>query len=227
MALLLLLALVGTAHAADEAQVLRLKGEQLAAQDRCAEALPALREARRLDPDDAGAALLEGQCAIREGSYADAVTALEQARQLDPGLAEAAGFLGVAHYHLGDIDRAAEELKEAERGLPPDSPALAQVYLYRGLVLLERADAAQAAADLERASSLAPELVDPAATYFAGRAWQAAADRERADQALRRVIEQAPGTVWAREAELALETRVRRPGTVAGIDLGVGQDRGR
>ena len=96
------------------------------------------------------------------------------------------------------------------RGFAPDSPALAQVYLYRGLVLLDRADAAQAAADLERASSLAPQLVDPAATYFAGLAWQAAADRERAQQALRRVIEQAPGTVWAREAELALEQRVRK-----------------
>jgi tetratricopeptide (TPR) repeat protein len=191
----------GIARAADEAQVLRLKAEQLAAEERCDEALTVLRRARALDARDARAALLEGQCAIRLRRYAEAIAPLEDARRLDPGLAEATLYLGVAQFHQGDLDAADRELTEAARLLPES----AEAQLYHGLVLLERAENAQAAAALERAADLDPGAVDPAASYFAGRAWEAARERERAEQALGRAIAAAPGSEWAKEAERALE----------------------
>lgn len=202
----------GIAEAADEAQVLRLKAEQLAAQERCEEALDVVRRARSLDAGDARTALLEGQCAIRLRRYAEAIAPLEDARRLDAGLAEAALYLGVAHFHRGDLDAAERELAEAARLLPQS----AEAQLYQGMVLLERAENARAAAALERAADLDPGAVDPAASYFAGRAWQAARERERAEQALGRVIAAAPGSEWAKQAERALERaaspyRPRRP----------------
>jgi tetratricopeptide (TPR) repeat protein len=199
----LLLAGTGAARAADEAQVLRLRAEQLAAGDRCGEALPVLQEVRRLDPGDASAALLEGECEIRLGRYGRAIAPLEDARRLDPQLSQATLYLGIAQFKTGNLELAEKNLTEATR-LFPDS---AEAHLYRGLVLLERADSLEAAAVLERASTLAPQSVDPAASYFAGQAWLAAADRERGERALRNVIEQAPDTAWAREAESALANR--------------------
>jgi tetratricopeptide (TPR) repeat protein len=203
LAAVLLLASAGAARAADEAQVLRLRAEQFAAADRCGEALPVLQEVRRLDPGDAGAALLEGECAIRLGRYGQAIASLEDARRLDPQLSEATLYLGIAQYQTGNLELAEKNLTEAAR-LFPES---AEAHLYRGLVLLERADTAEAAAALERASTLAPQSVDPAASFFAGQAWLAAADRERGERALRNVIEQAPDTPWAREAENTLADR--------------------
>jgi tetratricopeptide (TPR) repeat protein len=200
------------ARAADEAQVLRLQAEQLAAEERCDEALAVVRRARALDAHDARTALLEGQCAIRLRSYPEAIAPLEDARRLEPGLAEATLYLGIARFHQGELDAAERELAEATRLLPEN----AEAQLYQGLVLLERAENAQAAAALERAADLDPGAVDPAASYFAGRAWQAARERERAEQALGRAIAAAPGTEWAKEAERALEGsearyRPRRP----------------
>ncbi len=87
--LLLMLAGAGPAHAADEAQVLRLRAEQLAGRGQCAEALPIVREARRLDPLDSAAALVEGECAMRVGQYTRAVQPLRDARRLDPSLSAA------------------------------------------------------------------------------------------------------------------------------------------
>lgn len=196
----------GVARAADEAQVLRLRAEQLAAQGRCADALPVARQARALDAGDARAALLEGQCAIRLKRYGEAIAPLEDARRLDPSLARAALYLGIAHYHRGDLDRAEEELAAAAGPLGES----AELELYRGLVLLERARAGEAAEALERAAALDPRTADPAASYFAGRAWQSADQRERAARALRRVIDQAPGTPWATEAERALASAAAR-----------------
>jgi tetratricopeptide (TPR) repeat protein len=208
LALALGLALAAAARAADEAQVLRLRAEQLAAEEHCAEALTVIREARRLDAGDARAALLEGECSIRLGRYGEAIPPLEDARRLDPRLPEATLYLGIAQYRTGDLASAERNLTEATRRLPES----AEARLYRGLVLLERADNAQAAADLERASMLSPRSFDPGAAYFAGQAWLAAADRERGEQALRSVIERAPGTPWAQEAERAL---ARRGGSTA------------
>ena len=83
----LLCALAGAAHAADEGAVLRLRAEQLAAEDRCEEALERARRARELLPNDAAAALVEGRCALRLNRYGEAIAALEDVRRLAPDTA--------------------------------------------------------------------------------------------------------------------------------------------
>ncbi len=201
--MLALLLVASPALAADEGRVLRLRAEQLAADGRCEEALPVLRRARSADPTDARAALLEGECLIRQGDYVAAIVPLTDARRLDPELGEAALYLGVAAFHAGDLDTAGPALEDAVRLLPNN----AQAHLYHGLVLLDRAQATEAAASLERASTLDPSF-DPVASYFAGRAWQAARERRRAEKSLKRVVAEAPGTSWADEAERALESGV-------------------
>jgi tetratricopeptide (TPR) repeat protein len=198
--LLLLAASPLPARASDEARALLLRAEELASQDRCEEALPRARRAAELAPQEARAALVEGRCALRLGRYGEAIAPLERARRLDPALRGVALDLAIAHYHQGQLAAADLELKTAERESPDD----ARVVLYRGLLLLRSADSAEAAATLERAGGLDAEI-DPAASYYAGLAWEYARDRERARQALERVQRDAPDSEWAREAGLALE----------------------
>lgn len=195
------LVLAAPARAADESVALGMRGEQLALEERCGEALALLRRARELDPKDARAAFVAGQCQIRLTRYAEAIEPLEEARRLDPELApEATLYLGIAYFHSDDLDAAERELEAAVEALPNH----AEARLYRGLVLLERADAARAVAELEAAADVDP-VVDPVATYYAGMAWHMARERERAEKALQHVIRSAPETRWAREAERALE----------------------
>ena len=77
-----LCALAGAVRAADEGAVLRLRAEQLAAEDRCEEALERARRARELLPDDARVALVEGRCALRMNRYSEVIAPLEDARRL-------------------------------------------------------------------------------------------------------------------------------------------------
>lgn len=190
----------GPARAADELEVVRLRAAEAAAEGRCEDALAAARDARALGPATAQLALIEGQCDMRLRRYEEAVAPLEEARRLDPSNAEATLYLGIALYHAEKPDAAERELDEAVR-LLPDS---AEARLYHGLVLLERADSGEAALELQRAADLDPQT-EPMASYYAGRAWQAARQRDEAEQALRRVVADAPGTPWALEAERALE----------------------
>ncbi len=200
------LSLAPAAHAQEESVVLRLRAQRLAAQGRCEDAIPLLRRVREQTPGDARAALLEGMCAVQLSRYAEALAPLERARQLGAEPGEPDLYLTIAYYHLGDLARAASALEGAEAALPDR----AEVQLYRGLLLLHRAESRKAAAALERARTLDAQAVEPVASYYAGLAWQGAKDRARAQEALRRVQEQAPGTAWAEQAERALERSLER-----------------
>jgi tetratricopeptide (TPR) repeat protein len=197
----LLLVSASVTKAADEGAVLSLRAEQMVANGDCAGARDLLRRARSADPQDSRAALLQGLCAIRAQDYAAAIPPLTTARELDPSSDDAVLYLGIAQYQLGDRDAAAETLDEAVKRQPDN----AEAQLFYGMSLLQRARGAEAAAALEQARSLDPGQVDPAASYFAGRAWQVAEDRDRAEAALERTIAQAPGTPWAEEAQRALD----------------------
>lgn len=190
----------GVATAADEAAVLRLRAEQLAAQDQCEEALVRLRRARELAPEDARSALVTGRCALRLNRYEAALGSLEEARRLDPGVQGVAIDLAMAHFHRADYVSAERELANAERAMPDDP----RVALYRGLLLLQRAQDVEGARALERAGRLDQDI-DPLASYYAGLAWERARDRARAEEALRRVQSEAPGSDWAQQASLALD----------------------
>jgi tetratricopeptide (TPR) repeat protein len=177
-------------------------GRRLALEGRCQAALPELERARAAAPRDADLALLLGECAIRLGRYADAERALEDAHALAPGRADVAFQLAVARYHLGNFEGSDAALREAEAA----GATGAEPELYRGLLLLQRAEAPRAAAAaLERARSEGGAAVEPMASYYAGLAWLRAEDQGRAREALRRVTREWPDTEWAREAKLALE----------------------
>jgi len=186
--------------AADEAPVLRQRAEQLAAADRCEEALPRARRARELDPRDARAALVEGRCQLRLGLYRDAIPALGAARQLDGSLPGVSTDLAQCHYHLDEIEAASAELDRAEQQNTDD----ARMHLYRGLVLLKQSKEREAAASFDRAGGLDPSLTEIAALY-AGRTWATVREREKAAAALERARSADPNSEWARAADRELE----------------------
>lgn len=188
------------AHAADEAAVLRMRAEQLAAENRCEEALPRAVRARELAPTDAGAALVEGRCALVLKRYDEVVAPLEEARRLDPSIPGIAIDLTITHFQQGDYVAAERELASAEQEMPDDP----RVSLYRGLLLIQQAKDAEAAQALERAGRLDHDI-DPLASYYAGLAWGRANERERAAEALERVQTEAPGSDWAQQAALAMD----------------------
>lgn len=200
VALGLLLAAVPTARGAEEETVLRLRGERLAAQGHCQEAIPLLEKVLAARASDARAAFVAGQCRVRQQRYTEAAQLFERARQADPGLAEAELYLGIARFHQGDLAAAEQALDAAA----PRLPDRAELHLYRGLVLLQRAQSREAATALERARTGDPDL-DPIASYYAGLAWADAEERKQAEEALRRARQHAPGTEWATEADRALE----------------------
>jgi len=189
------------AFAADEAPVLRQRAEQLAASDRCEEALPRARRARELDPKDARAALVEGRCLLRLGQYQLALTPLAAARDLDATLPGVSTDLAQCHYHLDEIDAASAELDRAERENPND----ARTQLYRGLVLSRQAKQKEAAAAFDRAGGLDPSYAGIAGLY-AGRSWASVQDREKAKAALERARIADPDSEWGRSAAAELET---------------------
>lgn len=203
LGLVTVVALSGAAHAAasEEGEILRLRGENLAAQGRCNEALSVLERARAAAPQDARIPLRSGQCLIQQKRYPDAVAALEEAQRLDPTLADVPLHLGIARYHLGDLAGAEAALAQARER----TPGRAEVDLYQGLIQLQRAEGRGAAASLERARRADPRAVEPVASYYEGLAWSSAAERARAREALERVKREAPGTPWADAAQRELE----------------------
>lgn len=192
---LLSLAVPAAARADDAA--LGVRAAAMARDGRCQDALALLDSAGR---SDAGLALLRGKCQLELRRYPDAVASLEEAKRLDPSRTDVDLPLAMARFHQGDLDGARTALDAAA----PHAGDRAEYHLYRGLLLLQAAESESAAASLERARDLNPLAVEPSASYYAGLAWASAEDQARAESALRQVIDSAPGTVWATEAERAL-----------------------
>ena len=197
-AALSLATLVAAKASADDLSALRARAESLAASGRCEEALEVVAKAGA--PDDAKLALLSGQCQIRLKRYAEAESSLERARALDPNLPNVDLSLGIARYHAGDFDGAREAFAAART----KGETSAELDLYDGLLLLQRADARDAATALDRAR-LSDPGVEPVASFYSGLAWSSVDDRSRARESLNRVIQEAPGTPWAEAAQRALK----------------------
>ena len=191
------LALAGAARAADEALVLRMTAERLAAEGRCEDAIENARRARALAPQDAAAAAIEGRCLLDLKRYQEAAKTLADAKRLAPNDAEVAVELLMAEYALGDREEAERALPDAERLAPQD----ARVALYKGLLLAERSQNREAAEVLERAAHMDPSA-DPYASYYAGQAWLRENERDKARESLERA--RAAGGEWGAEAERAL-----------------------
>jgi len=199
LATALSLAVLAAAPArADDLSALRLRAESLAANGHCEEALEVIAKAGA--PDDAKLALLAGQCQIRLKRYSEAQSSLEHAQALDPNLPGVDLSLGIARYHAGDLDGAQQAFASARA----HGEKSAELDLYDGLLLLQRANARDAAVALDRAR-LSDSSVDPVASFYSGLAWSSVDDRSHARESLQRVIDEAPGTPWAEAAERALK----------------------
>ncbi len=193
------LVVASAATAADEAEVLRLRGQQLATAGRCAQAVPVLEQAAAAEPS-APLFQLIGGCQIRLGRWAQAEASLARARALDPSLPDLDLQTGIARFHQDDVDGAERSLAAARRS-GSDS---AELSLYEGLIHLERSRELQAGAALERARRLDAGAVEPIASYYAGIAWMRANQERRAREALERVEREAPNTAWSDAAGRAL-----------------------
>lgn len=192
----------------DDDAVRLMRARDLAADGRCEGALALVAPLVATLP---AAQQLQGRCRLQRNDAPRALEALEAARRRDPGLDGIALDLAMARFHLGDFAGAREALDDAA----PASRERAEYHLYRGLLLLQASDVAGAADALDRARRIAPDLVEPTASYYAGLAWAGADDRERARAAFDRVIEMAPGTVWATEAERARDRTTQGGGRSA------------
>ena len=183
-------------------------------QGRCEQAERRLADLPGLE---ARARLLAGQCQIRAGLYPEALNSLEAIRGDRDGLTpEQVGdvelYRGVALYHLERYTEAAAAL-EAAKGLSRDE---AQLSLYSGLIALREGDNDRAAPALESAARLSPQLTEPVASYYAGLAWQGAAERNRAREAFQRVVELDGDGPWGKEAKKLLEATELFPYYVRG-----------
>jgi len=197
---LILAALLGAgavraAPAEDAVAVVRAAA--LARAGQCRQALAALAHVEV----SGEVALLRGQCHLQLHQYPLAVEWLERARSLDPDLPDVDLQLAMARFHQGDLVGAREALDAAA----PRSGDRAEYHLYRGLLLLQSAESARDAVELERARHRAAGRVEPTASYYAGLAWAAAEDAEKARAALDRVIAEAPDSPWAEQARRAEE----------------------
>jgi tetratricopeptide (TPR) repeat protein len=194
------LALAGTAglaaHAGSSDEVSFARATALARAGRCPEALAVLSE---LATPTARSVNLRAQCQLDAKDWPAALASLEEAKRLDPAVPGVALHLAVARFHMGDYEGSREALDQAAPSAQDDP----QYHLYRGLVLLQAARSAEAARELARARTLGPGAVEPGASYYEGLAWAGAEEGEKARESLDRVIESAPGSSWALEAERA------------------------
>lgn len=189
-----LIGLVPAAGTEPEANLLR--ANTLARNGRCDEALTLLAQS---GTNTARAALLRGQCHVEGKRWAEAITALDEAQRLDPQLGDAQLPLLIARYQVGDLEGARRSLD----AMPANATQRPEYHLYRGLLLLEGAQAEQAGAAFDRARELAPTEMAPIAAYYSGVAWLSAKDRARANASFDRAIALAPGSEWAKQAEAA------------------------
>jgi tetratricopeptide (TPR) repeat protein len=187
----------GSASADDSLNVLVMRAADFEAQGQCDQAVAIYRAS---DRTSAHLALIAGRCQVRTHDYAGAVETLTPARELPDASPEVDLYLGIAHYHLGDLDAARATLDRARaRG---EQGALLE--LYTGLLQLQAEDARAAALSLERARRADSRVVEPVASYYAFVAWRSVDDEERAEAALARLREKDPNGPWIAEAERLL-----------------------
>jgi tetratricopeptide (TPR) repeat protein len=166
----------------------------------------ALERASELASNDARGRLLAGQCALRLARYPEAAELLAQAHSADPSLSGVNLYLGMTRYHLEDYPAARESFAAAR----VTGRETALLDFYSGLLQLHDDETRQAALSFERASATGPELVDPAASYYAALSWQALKESGAMDVALARVIASDPNGPWAKQARVMISREEQR-----------------
>lgn len=192
-----------TSRADEMAALQLLRASHLASTGRCPEAMAI---AQAVPSRDARTELLIGKCAIEVQDYASAVVALDRAGELERFLVGVNLYRGIALYHLEDYPGARAALDNA-RSVGEEGALLE---FYRGLMLLRDDRPRESALAFERAAARGPELVEPAASYYAALAWQSLDENEPLRSAVDRVTKQQPEGAWAREAERLIELQAQR-----------------
>ncbi|MBW2389813.1 MAG: hypothetical protein JRG89_15475 [Deltaproteobacteria bacterium] len=192
-----------TSRADEMAALQSVRASHLAATGRCAEAMAiALAAPSR----DAETELLIGKCAIQAQDYASAASALERAGEKDRFLVGVNLYRGIALYHLEDYSAA----RAALAGARAEGEEVALLEFYNGLLLMRDDKPRESALAFERAAARGPDLVEPAASYYAALAWQSLDENEPLNSAVDRVAEDDPGGPWALEAERLIELQAER-----------------
>jgi tetratricopeptide (TPR) repeat protein len=157
-------------------------------------ALAEFQRASELDPQMAAAFFELGRLQVvlssqNVGSQArdhdildPGIIALTRAFELEPGNGDYAGWLGRAHHHKGDLERALEYLKKAVELDPQNATALKRM----GIIYLEEGQAQQARTSFEGAIAADPR--DAGAYFQLGQTLQLLQDPAGARRAYEQAI---------------------------------------
>lgn len=196
-ALVALVATPALSFARDEADVLAIRARTLAERGSCEDSMQVLD---RIGPRTTQGDLWLGKCYVGERNYLTAVPFLERASQ-SGGSLEAELFLGIARYHLGDLEDARQNFARARLGGVSDP----QLDLYEGVLLLDSREYEAAAAAFGRARASGSAGVEPVASFYEAVALRRAGRTDEADELFSRVADDAPGTAWGARARRATE----------------------
>jgi len=140
-----------------------------------------------------------GRCYLALGRTDIAHESFSRAATLDP-TPDRRLEVAIALYHARKLNESAAVLARLANAIPDR----ANLHFYRGLILLERGEAAEAAARLDHARRLSPGRVEPVASYFAGISYATSGDLPRAKEALSRIALDWEGTQWGVAAQREL-----------------------
>ncbi|HKQ75491.1 MAG TPA: tetratricopeptide repeat protein [Blastocatellia bacterium] len=164
------------------------------------DALVALDQASKLDPNNADALRKKVFTLIQLERYEEAVAAPDHALKLDPNNVTALGVKGIGLYQLGRYEEAVAAFDRAEASVLDNLPDLSQAALtFKGVALFQLKRYEEAVAALDRALKLNPNNDD--ALGYKGLALVQLSRYEQAVETLDRAIEIPPQKVWVLTAK--------------------------
>jgi tetratricopeptide (TPR) repeat protein len=191
--------------ATEQAEVEYAKGVLDYDQRNYLDALEHLRKAVELTPDNADAWFYLGLTLTRLGEFAGAIAALEKVVQLDPAKRYVHYHLGLAYLQDQRYQDALDQFRLAEQFDP--EKAATQFYLGYTYYLLQKYQ--EAPSYLQRALELDTTLT-PGAQYYRGLALYASARDTQAQSAFEAVVQAAPDSPEALQAQRYLEALAAR-----------------
>jgi Tfp pilus assembly protein PilF len=219
----------------EKAEALRKLGEAYMAENKTAPAFRKLKEAEKLNPDDPYTQFALGIFYFNKKKYELAIERYKRCIELKPDFASVRNNLGLAYLEKGDYDTAIKYFKELTDNYVYATPHyaltnLGQAYYFKGdfktaekylkdaldlepdfLIAIHWLGRTQMATGktkaaiqtLEKAVQLNAGI--PEIYFDLGKAYQAAKDDVRARNAFQNVIELAPESAFAKQAERALQ----------------------
>lgn len=158
-------------------------------------AMQQFKEALAVNPQGVEAFYYIGVTQARAGQRDDAEKSFKEALARDATFLPAHFDLGVLYYQKDQDDAALKEFDIVQRA----DPDRARVYYYQGLILRRMGKPKEAAAKMEKAASLDPDIALEA-NYHAGSAYYEAGDLESARKSFQNVVTLLPEGETAQSA---------------------------